>query len=83
MKGVGVAASTRTAVHSTTERVRTLPFPLATFLWSRALVWPTVPRVSRAGLDRDTTRRDRVIVAASSLFLGVAVVEWSVGRWVS
>ncbi|HEY8315373.1 MAG TPA: glycosyltransferase family 39 protein [Gaiellaceae bacterium] len=38
---MGVAASTRTAVHSTTERVRALPFPLATFLWSRTVVWLT------------------------------------------
>jgi hypothetical protein len=30
-----------------------------------------------------TARRDRAIVAASALFLGVAVVEWSVGQWVS
>ena len=30
-----------------------------------------------------TARRDRVIVVLSSCFLAVAVVEWTVGQWVS
>ena len=30
-----------------------------------------------------TERRDRAILTASTVFLGVAVVEWTVGQWVS
>ena len=32
---------------------------------------------------RRPTRRERAVLIVSSLFLGVAVVEWSVGQWVS
>ena len=30
-----------------------------------------------------TARRDRAILVISSVLLAVAVVEWSVGQWVS
>jgi hypothetical protein len=44
---------------------------------------PLFPAFLAMAAIADTPRRDRAILVVSSLFLGVAVVEWSVGQWVS
>jgi 4-amino-4-deoxy-L-arabinose transferase-like glycosyltransferase len=44
---------------------------------------PLFPAFLALAAIANTERRDRAILVVSSLFLGVAVVEWSVGQWVS
>ena len=44
---------------------------------------PLFPAFLALAAIATTERRDRAILIVSSLFLGVAVVEWSVGQWVS
>ena len=56
-----------------------LPAPLDAALLPAAL--PGVPRARCE--SRGTERRNRAVLILSSFFLGVAVVQWSVGQWVS
>jgi hypothetical protein len=44
---------------------------------------PLFPAFLALAAIANTERRNRAILVLSSLFLGVAVVQWSVGQWVS
>ena len=44
---------------------------------------PLFPAFLAVAAMASTARRERAVLIVSSLFLGVAVVEWSVGQWVS
>jgi hypothetical protein len=44
---------------------------------------PLFPAFLAMAAIADTPRRDRAILIVSTLFLGIAVVEWSAGQWVS
>jgi 4-amino-4-deoxy-L-arabinose transferase-like glycosyltransferase len=44
---------------------------------------PLFPAFLALAAMATTPRRDRIILILSSVFLGVATVEWSVGQWVS
>jgi hypothetical protein len=44
---------------------------------------PLFPAFLALAAFATTARRDRAILILSSVFLAVAVVEWSVGQWVS
>lgn len=44
---------------------------------------PLFPAFLALAAIAHTPRRDRAILVCSSVFLGIAVVEWSVGQWVS
>ena len=62
------------------ERARPCGYPL---LSMPRFCLPLFPAFLALAAIANTERRNRAILVVSSLFLGVAVVEWSVGQWVS